>query len=116
MRSTRLLIKEIQGHGDGQEGLARAGRADAEDHVAVLDGLDVAPLVEGLGIDLLAVHLDDMLLEDILLDLLDLALGDQVQAELDVVVLELAVLLVQQDQVLQVLLELARLERRFPST
>ena len=39
------------GHGDGQVGLAGAGRADAEDHVVLLDGLDVFALIDGARLD-----------------------------------------------------------------
>ena len=39
------------GHGDGEIGFAGAGRAHAEDHVVLLDGLDVAALVERAGLD-----------------------------------------------------------------
>ena len=49
-----LVLEEGQGHGHGQVGLARPGRADAEDEVVVPDGLDVVLLVEALGVDGLA--------------------------------------------------------------
>jgi hypothetical protein len=49
-----LVLEEGQGHGHGQVGLARAGRADAEDEVVGPDGLDVGLLVQALGIDRLA--------------------------------------------------------------
>ncbi len=49
-----LVLEEGQGHGHGQIGLARAGRADAEDEVVGLDGLEVGLLVQALGIDGLA--------------------------------------------------------------
>ena len=38
-------------HGDGEIGLARAGGADAEDHVGLLDSLDVMALIERTRLD-----------------------------------------------------------------
>ena len=39
------------GHGHGEIGFAGAGRTHAEDHIALLDGLDVFALVDGAGLD-----------------------------------------------------------------
>ena len=50
MRLTRLGVDGGNGHGDGQIGFACARRAHAEDHVVLLDGLDVAALVERAGL------------------------------------------------------------------
>ena len=49
-----LVLEEGQGHGHGQVGLARPGRADAEDEVVGLDRLEIGLLVEALGGDGLA--------------------------------------------------------------
>src|ERR1700721_1132489 len=46
--AAHLLGQESRGcHGYRQVGLAGAGRTHAEDHVALLDGFEVAPLVDG---------------------------------------------------------------------
>ncbi len=42
----RLALIGGHGHGHGEIGFAGAGRAHAEDHVVLLDGLNVAALVE----------------------------------------------------------------------
>ncbi len=49
-----LVLEEGKGHGHGQVGLPGARRADPEDEVVRLDGLDVVLLVEALGADRLA--------------------------------------------------------------
>jgi len=46
-RTMRLTFFGVEGgdvHGDGEVGLAGAGGADAEDHVVLLDGLDIFAL------------------------------------------------------------------------
>ena len=46
-----LLFQRRDGRGHGEIGLARARRADAEDHVVRLDRLEIGPLPGGLGND-----------------------------------------------------------------
>ena len=53
-----------RGHRDGQEGLAGAGRADAEGDRVDADRVDVALLVDGLGGDLRRAVAPDDVLED----------------------------------------------------
>ena len=50
MRLTRFDSSAAIAHGDGEIGLARSRRTDAEHHVVLLDGLDVAALVDALGL------------------------------------------------------------------
>ena len=47
MRLTFFAFSGRDRHGHRQVGLAGTGRADAEHHVVLLDGLDVFPLVDG---------------------------------------------------------------------
>ena len=51
MRFTRFDISAADSHRYGQIGLARSGRTDAEDHVVLLDGFQVAPLVDALRLN-----------------------------------------------------------------
>jgi hypothetical protein len=46
-----LVLQRLDGAGDGEVGLAGAGRADAEVDVAVLDAAHVALLVGAAGLD-----------------------------------------------------------------
>ena len=51
MRADLLGVHCGNGHGDGEIGLAGAGGADAEDHIVLLDGLDVLALIDGARLD-----------------------------------------------------------------
>ena len=51
MRLTLLAFDGGDGHGDGEIGFAGSGGADAEDHVVLLDGLDVFALIDGARLD-----------------------------------------------------------------
>ena len=55
-----LGLQRLHRLGDGEVGLAGAGRADAEDDRVLVDGVDVALLVQRLGTDVLAAPRQDV--------------------------------------------------------
>ena len=55
-----LVLQGLDGLGDGQVGLAGAGRADPEDDGVGVDGVHVPLLVEGLGTDRLPAAGEDV--------------------------------------------------------
>ena len=60
-----LGLQRLHRLGDGQVGLAGARRADGEDDRVLVDGVDVALLVERLGRDRLAAVAQDVVRQDV---------------------------------------------------